>query len=73
MPDHPFVEWLGDREKAVNVRVDNPVPRSVGSGGEVVSLVYRRVIHQDIDPAPFFNEFASYFLELNAVGYGYLE
>ena len=52
LANHLFVERLRDSEEAVYVRVDNPIPRAVSSGGKVVSLVDGGIINKDLDGVP---------------------
>src|ERR1044071_8538899 len=52
LPNHLFINRLGDGEEAVDVRVDDRVPRAVGGGGEVVAAVDGGVVDGDVQPVP---------------------
>src|SRR3712207_7845403 len=53
LPDHLLVNRLGDGEEAVDVRVDDEVPRAVGGGGEDRKSTRLNSSHANISYAVF--------------------
>src|ERR1044071_1188707 len=67
LPNHLFINRLGDGEEAVDVGVDDRVPGAVGGGGEVVAAVDGGVVDEDVQAAPLLHEFPRHVLEADAV------
>src|SRR5205085_11470421 len=70
---HLFVDRLGNGEEAVDVRVDDFIPRAIRSRCEIVASINRGVVDQNIYPAPFFDQFSRDSFHAQAVGYRNLE
>ena len=58
LPDHLFVDRLGDGKQTVDVGVNHFVPGAIGRGGEVVAAIDGRVVDEDVDAAPLLDQFA---------------
>src|SRR5262245_41476119 len=71
LPDHLFVDRLGNGKQTVNIRVNHFIPRAVRGGGEVVAAIDGGVVDENIDTAPLFDELAREFLHAHAVDHGH--
>src|SRR4030095_8462564 len=64
---HLFVDRLCDGEETVDVCVDHFIPCSVSGRSEVVAAIDGGIVHENIDSAPFLNEFARDLLHPNPI------
>jgi hypothetical protein len=55
LPDHLFIDWFCDREKAAYVRIDDLVPGPIRGGREVIATIDGRVVNQDVNSLPPFD------------------
>ena len=69
LADHLFIKWLGDREQAVYVYVDDPVPRPIGRRREVVGFIDGGVVYKNVYGAPFVQYVAGNMLHAEAIGH----
>jgi hypothetical protein len=46
------------------------IPGTICGRREIVSSIYRCVVNEDINPAPFFDELSGKFFHTQAIGYG---
>src|SRR5581483_391194 len=67
LPDHLLVDRFGYREETPDVRADYFIPRTIGCRRKIIAAINGCVINEDVDAAPFLDQFAGQMLKAESV------